>query len=263
MSRADFDTGVPHPARVYNYWLGGKDNYAADREVAEQVLRVMPVMAEVACGCREFLAAVVGHLTVDLGIRQFLDIGTGLPTADNTHQVAQRSAPHARIVYVDNDPIVLAHANALLRSHPSGLCAYVAADARDTRAVLDAASATLDFSQPIAVIMLGLLHFITDEDDPYSLPRRYLDACCPGSYLALSHASSDIGGNGQPQATRRYNARAITPITLRSREQVGRFFDGLDLVPPGITALGQWTPDGEAAATVTALPTYTALAVKP
>jgi len=232
VSRAAFDTGVPHPARVYDYWLGGKDNYAADREVAEQVLQVMPVMAEVARGCRLFLAAVVSYLAADLGIRQFLDIGTGLPTADNTHQVAQRAAPEARVVYVDNDPIVLAHASALLRSHAPGLCAYVDADARDVGTVLAAAEETLDFSQPVAVIMLG-----------------------------VSHASSDINGGGQPQATDRYNGRAATPITLRSREQVARFFDGLDLVPPGITALGQWAP-GLALAPASTLPTYTALAAK-
>jgi hypothetical protein len=257
-----FDTSVPHPARVYDYWLGGKDNFAADRRVAEEVLRVMPVMAQTARSCRVFLAAVVHHLAADLGIRQFLDIGTGLPTADNTHEVAQRAAPEARVVYVDNDPIVLAHSRALLRAGRRGRCAYIDADARDVGRVLAGAADTLDFSQPVAVIMLGLLHYIPDADDPYALPGRYLDALVPGSYLAISHASSDIEQDGQSEAATSYNAQSTTPITLRSREEVARFFRGLELVPPGIAPLGQWAPGATETGPAT-LPTYTALARKP
>jgi O-methyltransferase involved in polyketide biosynthesis len=257
-----FDTSVPHPARVYDYWLGGKDNFAADRQVAEEVLRVMPVMAEIARGCRLFLSAVVHYLAADVGIRQFLDIGTGLPTADNTHEVAQRAAPEARIVYVDNDPIVLSHSRALLRSNPRGHCAYIDADARDVDRVLAEAAQTLDLSQPVAVIMLGLLHFIPDADDPYALPGRYLGALVPGSYLAVSHASSDVEEVGQSEGAVSYNAQTATPITLRSREEFARFFDGLELVPPGIAPLGQWAPGLTATGPAT-LPTYTALARKP
>jgi len=259
---ASFDTNVPHPARVYDYWLGGKDNFAADRRVAEDILRVMPVMAQVARGCRLFLSAVVHHLAADLGIRQFLDIGTGLPTADNTHELAQRAAPDARIVYVDNDPIVLAHSRALLRSNQHGRCAYIDADARDVRKVLARAALTLDFGQPVAVVMLGLLHFIPDAEDPYSLAGRYMDAFVPGSYLAISHASNDIEESGLSEAAGTYNAHVASPITLRSREECARFFRGLELVPPGIVPLGQWAP-GEVRTSPGALPTYTALARKP
>jgi O-methyltransferase involved in polyketide biosynthesis len=257
-----FDTSVPHPARVYDYWLGGKDNFAADREMAEEVLRVMPVMAQIARSCRLFLSAVVHHLAADLGVVQFLDIGTGLPTADNTHEVAQRAVPEARVVYVDNDPIVLAHSRALLRAGRRGRCAYIDADARDVGKILAEAAGTLDFTQPVAVIMLGLLHYIPDADEPYSLPGRYLDAFVPGSYLAISHASSDVRQDGQSEAATSYNAQASIPITLRSREEFARFFRGLDLVPPGIAPLGQWVP-GAAETGPATLPTYTALARKP
>jgi hypothetical protein len=256
------DTSVPHPARVYDYWLGGKDNFAADRQVAEEILQVMPVMAQIARSCRLFLSAVVHHLVADLGVRQFLDIGTGLPTADNTHEVAQRAAPEARIVYVDNDPIVLAHSRALLRTGRRGRCAYIDADARDVGRVLAEAAGTLDFGQPIAVIMLGLLHYIPDVDSPYSLPGRYMGAFVPGSYLAVSHASSDIEQDGQPEAASSYNSQVSIPITLRSRGEFARFFDGLELVPPGIAPLGRWTPGATETGPAT-LPTYTALARKP
>ena len=256
-----FDVKVAHPARIYDYWLGGKDNFAADRLAAEEVLAVMPVMVQVARSVRRFLATVVHYLTVDLGIRQFLDIGTGLPTANNTHQVAQRVVPESRIVYVDNDPIVLSHARALLTSAPAGRCAYVDADARSVDQILAEAARTLDFTQPVAVMMLGLLHFIPDSDDPCSLTARYLAAVPSGSYLAVSHASSDIDPDQQSAAARSYNTHSATPITLRSRAEVARFFRGLDLVPPGITPLGQWSP-GAAQAAPRHLPTYTALARK-
>jgi len=257
-----FDTSVAHPARVYDYWLRGKDNFAADRLVAEEVLAVMPAIAQVARSVRMFLAAVVHHLAADAGIRQFLDIGTGLPTANNTHEVAQRAAPESRVVYVDNDPIVLLHARALLTSSPRGRCAYVEADARDPDRILAEAAGTLDLTEPVAVMMLGLLHFIPDIDDPYALARYYLDALPSGSYLAISHASSDIKTDPQEAAAEKYNARSATPITLRSRAEVTRFFDGLELVPPGVTPLGQWAP-GTAMAGPAGLPTYTALARKP
>ncbi len=257
-----FDVSVAHPARIYDYWLGGKDNFAADRVAAEEVLTVMPAMAQIARSVRLFLAAVVHHLAADVGIRQFLDIGTGLPTANNTHEVAQRAVPEARIVYVDNDPIVLLHAGALLTGTRPGRCAYVDADVRDPDRVLTEAGSLLDLTEPVAVMMLGLLHFIPDADDPYSLTRYYLDSLAPGSYLAISHASSDINTEPQRAAVERYNARSATPIVLRSKAEVARFFGGLDLVPPGITPLGQWAP-GTAIPGPVGLPTYTALARKP
>jgi hypothetical protein len=259
---AGFDVSVAHPARIYDYWLGGKDNFAADRLAAEEVLAVMPAMAQVARGVRVFLAAAVHYLAADAGVTQFLDIGTGLPTANNTHEVAQRAAPESRIVYVDNDPIVLSHARALLTSSLRGRCTYIDADARDAGKILAEAEGTLDFSQPVAVMMLGLLHFIPDSDDPYSLTAHYLDAVPSGSYLAISHASSDIKVDTQSAAARSYNARSAIPITLRSRPEVARFFDGLDLVPPGVTPLGQWAA-GAAKTASAPLPTYTALARKP
>jgi O-methyltransferase involved in polyketide biosynthesis len=256
------DVSVAHPARIYDYWLGGKDNFAADRIAAEEVLTLMPAMAQVARGVRMFLAAVVHHLAADAGIRQFLDIGTGLPTVNNTHEVAQRAAPEAQVVYVDNDPIVLLHAGALLTSSPSGRCAYLEADVRDPDRVLGEAAATLDLTEPVAVMMLGLLHFIPDVDAPYALTRYYLDALAPGSYLAVSHASSDIESEPQEAAAKRYNSRSASPIVLRSKAEVARFFGGLDLVPPGITPLGQWAP-GPAIPGPASLPTYTGLARKP
>jgi O-methyltransferase involved in polyketide biosynthesis len=257
-----FDASVAHPARIYDYWLGGKDNFAADRIAAEEVLTLMPGMAQVARRVRMFLATVVHHLAADEGIRQFLDIGTGLPTVNNTHEVAQRAAPGARVVYVDNDPIVLLHAGALLTCSPPGQCAYIEADVRDPDRVLAEAAATLDLTEPVAVMMLGLLHFIPDADAPYALTRYYLDALVPGSYLAVSHASSDIESEPQEAAKKRYNSHSATPITLRSKAEVARFFDGLDLIPPGITPLGQWAP-GAALPASPGLPTHTALARKP
>ena len=252
---------MAHPARIYDYWLGGKDNFAADRIAAEEVLTVMPAMAQVARSVRLFLAAVVHHLAADAGIRQFLDIGTGLPTANNTHEVAQRAAPEARVAYVDNDPIVLLHARALLTSSPAGRCAYIDADVRDPDRILAGAADVLDLTEPVAVMMLGLLHFIPDADAPSSLTRHYLDVLAPGSYLAVSHASSDIEAEPQETALKRYNSRSATPVFLRSRAEIARFFDGLELVPPGITPLGQWAP-GTAIPGPVGLPTYTALGRK-
>jgi O-methyltransferase involved in polyketide biosynthesis len=248
-----------HPARIFNYWLGGKDNFAADRRAAQEVLDVMPVIAQVARSNRLFLATAVHYLVTQVGIRQFLDIGTGLPTENNTHEVAQRAVPESRIVYVDNDPIVLSHARALLTSDPAGRCSYVDADAREVDKILAQAAEVLDFRQPVAVMMLGLLHFIPDADDPYELTRRYLAAVPPGSYLAITHASSDLKTETQA-AGRSYNSHSATPISFRSRQQVSRFFTGLDLVPPGICPLGQWSLAGAGSGQ---LPTYAGLARKP
>ena len=238
----EIDTTVAHPARVYDYWLGGKDNFAADREAAERVLAVTPGLRFRVQANRAFLARVVRYLTAEAGIRQFLDIGTGIPAANNTHEVAQTVAPNSRIVYVDNDPIVLTHARALLASGPEGATQYVDGDLRDGAAILRAAARTLDFTQPIALILLGILHLIQDSEQPYKIVADLMDALPSGSYLAISHPAID-SHPGQAEAQKRYNERVSTPQTMRTRAQVARFFDGLELVPPGVVYVHTWRPD--------------------
>jgi hypothetical protein len=259
----EFDTTAAHPARIWDYWLGGKDNFAADREAAEKVLEVTPVVAQVARADRAFLARVVGHLAADLGIRQFLDIGTGLPTASNTHEVAQGVAPESRIVYVDNDPIVLAHARALLTSDPRGATAYIDADARDIGTILAGAADILDFSQPVAVLLLGILLFIPDQDDPYAITSRLMDALPAGSYLAISHGASDILADSVAKASGRYNQRSAVAMRLRTQAEVARFFDGLDVAGPGVVPLNHWNPGPGVSDNEAALPAYGALGRKP
>jgi len=236
------DTGVAHPARVYDYWLGGKDNFAADREAAERVLAAAPGLRYRVRANRAFLGRATRYLAAEAGIRQFLDIGTGIPTADNTHEVAQRAAPDSRVIYVDNDPIVLLHAQALLRSTPEGATDYLQADLRDPGAILDRATAILDFGKPVAVMLLGVLHLIQDVEDPWGIVARLMDATPPGSYLTISHPAIDIH-HTQANAQRIYNERVATPQTLRTREQVARFFTGLELVEPGLVQVHQWRPD--------------------
>ncbi len=259
----DFDTTVAHPARVWDYLLGGKDNFAADRTAGEQVLQIMPEMGLVARSGREFLAGAVHYLAEEAGIRQFLDIGTGLPTADNTHEVAQRAAPQSRIVYVDNDPIVLTHARALLTSDPRGETAYLSADIRDTDTILREAGHTLDFTQPVAVMLLAILHFIADSDDPHAIVARLMQAVPSGSYLVISHASSDIMAQTVAAGAETYNEHSAVSITLRTEQQVARFFDGLELVPPGMAPLGHWRPGPIQVGSPPRLPTYTAVGRKP
>jgi hypothetical protein len=236
-----FDITRAHPARVYDYWLGGKDNYQADREAAEQVIEVMPNILGGVRANRAFLRRAVQYLAGEAGIRQFLDIGTGLPTAENTHEVAQGIAPEARIVYVDNDPIVLAHARALLTSTPEGATAYVDADARDTGKILEAAAGILDFSQPIAVMSLLVLQYVPDEDRPQEIVSRLMGAVPPGSYLTISDTTTDIDTERVTDGTARLNARlGPAQSTLRSRAQIERYFDGLELVEPGIVPMPEW-----------------------
>ena len=241
--QAKIDTSVAHPARVYDYWLGGKDNFAADREAAERVLAVTPGLRERVLANRAFLARATRYLAAEAGIRQFLDIGTGIPAASNTHEVAQAVAPDSRIVYVDNDPIVLVHAKALLASGPQGATQYVDGDIRDAGPILEAASATFDFSQPIGLMLLGILHLIQDSEDPYRVVAGLMDGLPSGSYLALSHPASDFNRVAQAEAQRRYNERVSTPQTLRTRAEVARFFDGLELVPPGVVYVHTWRPN--------------------
>jgi trans-aconitate methyltransferase len=237
------DTSVAHPARVYDYWLGGKDNFAADREAAERVLAVTPGLRYRVRANRAFLARVVRYLAAEAGIRQFLDIGTGIPSANNTHEVAQAAAPDSRIVYVDNDPIVLTHAKALLASGPEGATQYIDGDIRDPGPILHEAARTLDFTRPTALMLLGILHLVQDSEDPYRLVAELMDALPPGSYLAISHPASDIHVAAQAEAQKRYNERVSTPQTMRNRAEVTRFFDGLDLVRPGVVYVHEWRPD--------------------
>jgi hypothetical protein len=239
---ADLDTSVAHPARVYDYWLGGKDNFAADREAAERVLAAAPGLRYRVRANRAFLGRATRYLAAEAGVRQFLDIGTGIPTADNTHEVAQRAAPDSRVVYVDNDPVVLLHAQALLRSTPEGATDYLQADLRDPGTILDRAAAVLDFSQPVALMLLGVLHLIQDAEDPWGIVARLMAALPAGSYLTISHPAIDIH-HTQANAQRVYNERVATPQTLRTREQVQRFFAGLELVEPGLVQVHQWRPD--------------------
>jgi O-methyltransferase involved in polyketide biosynthesis len=236
-----FDPSVPSPARVWNYWIGGKDNFAADRAVAERVLDVLPEVAVVARMTRGYLTRTVESLAGEHGIRQFLDIGSGLPTADNTHQVAQRVAPESQIVYVDNDPAVIRHAEALLDSMPEGRCDYVEADLRDPEAILAAAARILDFTKPVAILLFQVLHFIPDSADPYGIVARLMAAVAPGSYLVIVHASSDVGADVGSEIQSRYNQMMGPQVRMRTRDEVARFFDGLELLAPGLTSGQGWT----------------------
>jgi hypothetical protein len=239
-----FDTSVAHQARIYNYLLGGKDNYAADRAAAESALKTWPDIAFTARANRAFLRRVVRYLAGEAGIRQFLDIGTGIPTAGNTHEVAQEIAPETRVVYVDYDPIVLAHARALLTSHEAGATDYIDADLRDTGTILTQAAHLLDFSKPVAVTMLAILHALPDSDDPYAIVARLMDAVPSGSYLAVSHGGSDrVGQEAQQSIEDSWRGRVQQQFTLRSREQVARFFKGMDLVEPGVVPAEEWRPE--------------------
>jgi S-adenosyl methyltransferase len=239
----DFDTSVPHVARVYDYWLGGKDNFAADREMGERTLQAYPNLVFSVRANRAFLARTVRFLAGSAGIRQFLDIGTGIPTANNTHEVAQRVAPDSRIVYVDNDPIVLSHAKALLKSDPRGACAYLDADLRDPDSILADAAKTLDFSQPVAVMLIAVMHFVGDDAEASAIINRLMGACVPGSYVALSHAASDIDAEQMAEMIRRLNETTAEKTTLRDRAGVTRLFDGLELVEPGVIRAAEWRPD--------------------
>jgi hypothetical protein len=240
---ATFNTAVAHSSRVYDYWLGGKENYAADREAGEAVKAFYPGIVVAVRAQRAFLGRAVRFLTSDAGISQFLDIGTGIPTSDNTHEVAQAVNPEARVAYVDKDPVVLAHAQALLNSGPAGATDYIDADLHDTAKILGKAAGTLDFAQPVAVMLLGILQMIPDEDDPWGIVAQLVKAVTPGSYLVIAHPASDVIATGPgTEAQRQYNQRAAEPITLRTHAHVSRFFAGLDLVEPGIVPADQWRP---------------------
>jgi hypothetical protein len=240
-----FDTSVAHIARVYDYWLGGKDNFAADRVAGDAALEAYPGLVSSVRANRAYLARVVRYLAGQAGIRQFLDIGTGIPTANNTHEVAQAVAPESRVVYVDNDPIVLAHARALLTGNKTGATGYIDADLRDTGKILEQAAGTLDFSAPVAVMLIAVLHLIGNDEDPYGIVARLMRAVPPGSYLAMSHVASDIEPEKMAEMRQRLNRLVAQKGTYRTHAEVTRFFDGLELVEPGMVRIQQWRPDSE------------------
>ncbi|SCL29230.1 S-adenosyl methyltransferase [Micromonospora rhizosphaerae] len=223
--------------------LGGKDNFAADRQAAEQVLAFMPELVQSARFNREFLGRAVRHFAGDLGIRQFLDIGTGLP-ANNTHEVAQAAAPESRVVYVDNDPMVLVQARALLTSTPQGATDYIDADVRDPERILAEARRTLDFSQPIAIMLLGIMNFIVDDDEAVRIVRRLVDAVPAGSYLVVSHPTREVNAEAVDRALAMWNDGGSAQMSVRSPREIARFFEGLELLGPGLVTCSQWRPNG-------------------
>jgi O-methyltransferase involved in polyketide biosynthesis len=238
-----FDTSLAHPARVYAYWIGGKDHYEADRKTAEEVIRLRPQVVASARANRAFLARVVRYLAVGCGIRQFLDIGTGLPAPDSTHQVAQHVDPACRVVYVDNDPLVMTHARALLTSNPQGNCGYIDADLRDPKAILAQAADTLDLTQPTAILLLAVVHFLTDRDRPTEILASLASALAPGSYIALSHLTADLAPQQVTAAVTAYNTQAAMPVTARTHAQVSGLFGGLPLLAPGVVPVTEWRPE--------------------
>ena len=237
------DTTVSHSARIWDYWLSGKDNYAVDREVGDRIEEMLPDIVRQAREDRLFLGRVVRYLAGEAGIRQFLDIGTGLPTADNTHQVAQSVAPESKIVYVDNDPLVLAQARGLLTSTPEGATDYIHADMHDPETIIAGAGRTLDFGQPIAITMLGVLWHVMDDDEAYAIISRLVQAMPSRSYLALNHPTLEVTGEKMATAIRYWNEYGTPPGTHRTPDQLARFFDGMDLVEPGVVSITRWRPE--------------------
>ena len=237
----EIDASVPNSARIWNYWLGGKDNYPVDREAGDEYRAIYPEIVQVARASRQFLARAVLYLAGEAQVQQFLDIGTGLPTFSNTHDVAQRVAPDTRVVYVDNDPVVLAHARALLTS-PQRATAYIDADLRDPHAILAAAARTLDLTQPVGLMLLGILGHVDDDEEARSIVRRLVAALPSGSYLTICDGTNDISEAGV-EAQRRYNESGAVPYRLRSAQQIADFFDGLEVVEPGVVSCPRWRPD--------------------
>lgn len=238
----EIDTSVPHSARIWNYWLGGKDHYPVDEEAGDAYAAVFPGIVTVARSSRAFLGRGIGFLVRDAGIRQFLDVGTGLPTVDNTHEVAQRHAPGARIVYVDNDPLVLTHARALLTSTPEGVTSYEDISLYEPERILRAAAKTLDLSQPTALILSGLLGHVADHAEACDLVRRLMAGLPSGSYLCVNDGSRGIDP-AYEEAQDGYNETGAVPYFLRTVEQIEAYFEGLELVEPGVVPVPLWRPE--------------------
>jgi trans-aconitate methyltransferase len=242
----EINTNVAHTARVYDYWLGGKDNFPADHALAEAILEAVPSMRTMARANRAFLGRAVRYLAGEAKVRQFLDIGTGIPTAGNTHEVAQEVAPDSRVLYVDNDPIVLAHARALMTSHIAGETAFIAADLHQPEAILgdSTLTATLDLTKPVALMLVAILMLLPDAEDPYGIVSRLLEALPSGSYLAISHPTADFDPEAMAGAVAASKRSGIA-LVPRGRVEVEAFFKGLDLVEPGVVPVGAWRPDGQ------------------
>jgi hypothetical protein len=254
------DTGVPHTARVWNYFLGGEDNFPADRTAGDRIAKVNPDVIELARASRAFLVRGVRHMAAEAGIRQFLDIGTGLPTVTNTHEVAQAIAPESRIVYVDNDPLVLIHAEALFTSAAQGAIHYLEADLHDPDTIVHEAAAILDFRRPIAIMLIAILHHVSDTQQAEAIVRRLTDAVPSGSYLAIAHA---VHSEAMGEGARRWNRVGKPPLVPRSPEEIGRFFDGLDLLEPGLVTTTRWRPDDFGLGVSREVDQYAAIARKP
>ncbi|MEV5411578.1 SAM-dependent methyltransferase [Thermopolyspora sp. NPDC052614] len=256
------DPSTPHSARVWNYWLGGKDNYPSDREVGDQIAGFFPDIIDSARADRAFLGRAVRYLAGEVGIRQFLDIGTGLPTADNTHEVAQRVAPESRVVYVDNDPLVLIHAEALLTSTPPGVTEYIQADIHDPGTILREAAKTLDFDRPVGLMLLAIVQFILDDDEAAQVMRRLIDALAPGSHVAISHGTNEINTEASDAAVAYWNQYAKPPMVLRDARQIAKLLDGLELLEPGVVSCSRWRPEAIPWGEPTPVPHYCAVARK-
>jgi hypothetical protein len=235
------DTSVPHSARIFTYWLGGKDNFAVDRVAGDKFRETFPEIVDLALIGRQFLKRVVGYLAGEAGVRQFLDIGTGLPTADNTHEVAQGVAPESRVVYVDNDPLVLVHARALLTGTSEGATDYLDADVHEPERIIADAAGTLDLTQPVAVTLMGILAHVAEYDEARSIVNRLMDAVPPGSYLVVRDGTDT--DPAYAEAIRGYNTSGAVPYHLRSPDQIAGYFEGLELVEPGVVSCPLWRPD--------------------
>ncbi|SEF87625.1 O-Methyltransferase involved in polyketide biosynthesis [Thermomonospora echinospora] len=253
----------PHSARIWNYWLGGRDYYPADKEAGDAMARIIPGVVDSARADRAFLGRCVRHLVVERGVRQFLDIGAGLPTAGNTHEIAQRLAPESRVVYMDNDPLVLAHAQSLLIGTPQGAARYVEADLRHPDGVLERAAETLDLTRPVALMLLGVLNHITDDAEAGRLVRHLVEAVPRGSYLAIAHPTDEVRGDVVHEAMWRYMKRGGTPTVARDRTRLARFFEGLELLEPGVVPCAHWRPDPSAPSASPEFATVCAVARKP
>ncbi|MBB6394149.1 trans-aconitate methyltransferase [Actinomadura coerulea] len=241
-SPSEIDTTVPHSARIWNFLLGGTDNYPVDRQAGERIFAVFPGMVAMARQSRRMLRRVVRHLAGEAGVRQFLDIGTGLPTMDNTHEIAQRLAPASRIVYVDNDPLVLTHARKLLTSTSEGATDYIEADVREPEAILAEAARTLDYDQPVALMLMGILGLVSDYDEARSIVDRLMAALPSGSYLAVYDGTDS--DPAYTAAIRTYNsASGAVSYIPRAQEQIAGYFDGLELLEPGVVPVTRWRPD--------------------
>jgi S-adenosyl methyltransferase len=243
-SDSQVDETVPRSARVWNYWLGGKHHFAVDRQLGDQISQMFPGVVEIAHASRQFLIRIVRYLAGEAGIRQFLDIGAGLPVADNTHEMAQRVAPRSRIVYVDNDPTVLVQARALLTSSPEGATDYIEADVRNPDQIVDAAARTLDFAQPVAIMMFGILGHVVDYDEARSITARLMMAVPSGSFLVVNDGTNVINREARDAATQA-SIEAGTPYIARSPEHIAGYFEGLELLEPGVVSCTRWRPELE------------------